>query len=489
MSFRKAATSGEVGSRYTPTYVLLLALLLIPGCGLLTAESLKKGDAGEKNKSSDQPNIVFILTDDMRKDELEHMPKTKKLLQEQGTTFDNTFVSYSLCCPARATFLTGKYTHNHHVLTNAPGDRGGEKRFRELGGDESTIATWLNKAGYTTAHVGKYMNGYSDTYIPPGWDEWYTLVGAYHINQRINSNGEIKDHDVSSLEDVLWQKIEGFLSRSAGSAEPFYLQVNTHAPHEPPSFPPTYSDKFPNVRAPRPPSFSEKEISDKPMWVRAQNWISKEEQRDIDEMYRDRLRSLAVVDDVVAWTVQSLRETGELDNTYIFFTSDNGFHLGEHRIKAGKWTPYEEAIRIPLVVRGPGVPSDEYREEMVINNDFAPTFAEIGGARSPEVDGRSFLPLLRGESVPWRKRFLIESWHANLPSSPPTYQAVRTQDMLYTEYEADPVEQELYDLNKDPHELQNIHQTADPDLVNKLKSELTDLVRCKGAECRAAEDR
>ena len=229
---------------HLPVIVLFVVFLVLG----LPGEGPPANDAAVAAQD-DPPNIVFIMTDDMAKTDLKHMPKTKKLLVDQGTTFDNAFVTYSLCCPARATFLRGQYAHNHRVLTNAIYDRGGEPRFRELGSDKSTVATWLNDAGYRTAHVGKYMNGYDSTYVPPGWDEWYTLVGRFHVNQRLNENGEIKNYDKSSVDDVLKQKAAQFLSRNAGN-EPFYLQVSTHAPHGPTSYPPRHADKFAGAKPP-----------------------------------------------------------------------------------------------------------------------------------------------------------------------------------------------------------------------------------------------
>lgn len=191
--------------------------------------------------------------------------------------------------------------------------------------------------------------------------------------------------------------------------------------------------------------------------------------------------------------VKTLQKEGKLKNTYIVFTSDNGYHLGGHRIQIGKWTPYEEAIRIPLVVRGPGVPAGKVRPEMVLNNDFAPTFADIGEADTPNfVDGTSFVPLLKrssGESpqLRWRKRFLVESWHADLPSSPPTYQAVRTKNMIYTEYRTRPIQRELYGLRTDPYQLTSKHRTKNRELVRRLDGQLSRLAKCSGEECRAAE--
>lgn len=439
---------------------------------------------------AEPPNIVFILTDDMRKDDLSYMPNTRNLIQRRGTTFDNAFVTYSLCCPARATFLRGQYTHNHRVLTNAPSEHGSEVWFRKMGRDKSTVATWLDDAGYKTAHVGKYMNAYDDGYVPPGWDEWYTLSGPFHKELKLNENGMTRSYATSYIDEVLRKKADGFLKRNLPKADPVFLQVSTHAPHGPASYPPRYKDKFSNVKAPRPPSFNERNVSDKPGWLKPKNNIGKSDRNFIDTRHRDRLRSLLVVDDLVKDVTDNLRDAGELDNTYIVFTSDNGYHLGEHRIKVGKWTPYEEAIRIPLVVRGPGVPVGETRNEMVLNNDFAPTFADVGGAKIPGfVDGRSFKQLMQGKTPPWRKRFLVESWHSNLPSSPPSYQAVRTQNTIYTEYRraGKVTDRELYSLRRDPYQLTSIHRTKNRKLVRSLDRQLSRLVKCKGAECRRAE--
>lgn len=462
----------------------LMLVFYVPG-------SPRPGDEEAGNialAQAEPPNIVFILTDDMRKDDLRYMPKTRKLIKRHGTTFDNAFVTYSLCCPARATFLRGQYTHNHRVLTNAPSEHGSEVWFRRLGRDQSTVATWLDDAGYRTAHVGKYMNSYDDGYVPPGWDEWYTLSGQFHKDLKLNENGQIRSYATPYIDEVLRKKAGGFLKRNLPKTQPVFLQVSTHAPHTPARYPPRYKDKFSKVKAPRPTSFNERNVSDKPGWIRSKNTIGKKGQRTIDARHRDRLRSLLVVDDIVKDVTTTLRDAGELNNTYIVFTSDNGFHLGEHRIKVGKWTPYEEAIRIPLVVRGPSVPTGKTRSEMIINNDFAPTFADIGDAKIPNfVDGKSFVPLLQGKTPAWRKRFLVESWHSNLPSSPPKYQAVRTFNKTYTEYRTNPVERELYNLRRDPYQLNSMHRTKNRKLVRALDRQLSRLVKCKGSECRRAE--
>jgi arylsulfatase A-like enzyme len=247
----------------------------------------------------------------------------------------------------------------------------------------------------------------------------------------------------------------------------------------------------------------------------------------MEELHRRRLQSMLAVDDMVGDLVKALHDSGELDNTYIVFTSDNGFHLGQHRLGAGKWTPYEEDIRVPLIVRGPGVPEGEILHHMVLNNDLAPTFADLAGAEPPSfADGRSLKPLLTDDPTPlkdWRQRFLIEAvaerggegrstfvnesevtplltgdplpndWRRSSATTAqssekwgrPWMKALRTNNYLYVEYKTG--EHELYDLRKDPHELNNMYATAPPEITQRLEAQLDALRQCSAAECRAAE--
>jgi arylsulfatase A-like enzyme len=247
----------------------------------------------------------------------------------------------------------------------------------------------------------------------------------------------------------------------------------------------------------------------------------------MEELYRKRLQSMLSVDDMIKDLIKALHDSGELDNTYIVFTSDNGFHLGQHRLGAGKWTPYEEDIRIPLIVRGPGVPEGETLHHLVLNNDLAPTFADLAGAEPPSfVDGRSLVPLLTEDPTPlkdWRQRFVIESVaeRSGVPQPPfitestvvplltgdplpsnwrrtsaasaqsseewgrPWLKALRTNNYLYVDYKTG--EHELYDLRKDPYELNNMYATARPEITQRLEAQLDALRQCSAAECRAAE--
>ena len=514
--------------------MLLACCFALAGC-FPQAEETLRDDKKEKPKP---PNVVLILADDLafgdvNKGTLKHMPNLRALM-ERGTTFENAFATNSLCCPSRATILRGQYTHNHQILHNQP-PLGGAERFRHSGGDGSTMATWVEERGYSTAFFGKYLNGYVGTYVPPGWGEWNAVSGNF-LSDDLNENGHIVSYDADRyhLDDVLSEKASGYAERSARPDPPFFtadrpflMWIGTKAPHQPATPAPRHEDAYPDVSPPRPPSFDESDVSDKPGWISDNPPLSLEQKRYMEELYRKRLQSMLAVDDMIGDLIGALRKSGKLENTYIVFTSDNGFHLGQHRLSAGKWTAYEEDIRIPLVVRGPGVPEGRTLRHAVLTNDIAPTFADLAGVEAPPfVDGRSLKPLLEDEPTPledWRKRFLIEGvaergdvstplvdesevtpvltgdplpndWRRSSAKSAkvseawgrPWMKALRTNNYLYVEYKTG--EHELYDLEEDPHELRNLYATAPADLKRRLEEQLDALRKCSAEECRAAED-
>jgi arylsulfatase A-like enzyme len=462
---------------------MLLILLALSGC------------AAPEQGDDEKPNIVFILTDDMSLADFEYMTQTRQLFAQQGRIFENTFVTHSLCCPSRASTLRGQYTHNHQVLTNARPE-GGFETFRSMGHEDSTVATWLKSGGYQTVLIGKYLNGYGrddPSYVPPGWEEWYAKPGAFeYYDYELNENGELVSYgseEEDYLTDVLSGHATDFVRRAASEDQPFFAYVAPTAPHGPSTPAERHKSTFANKEAPRPPSFNEEDVSDKPTWVQEFEPVSERELSQIDDRYQERLESMLAVDEMVASLVEELEAAGELDNTYIFFTSDNGYHLGEHRI-SGKRTAYEEAVRVPLAALGPGVPAGNSVEQLVLNIDFAPTFAELVGVSTPEfVDGWSLVPLLRGTLPPsWRSGFLIEHWNGGggQPQETPTYAAIRTESHKYVEYITG--EKELYDLFADPYELDSLYESAEPALVNDLSSRLEALKDCGGQTCREAED-
>jgi len=441
----------------------------------------------------------------MRADDLEYMPKTQERLAQEGTTFSNAFVSYSQCCPSRASILRGQYTHNHQVLSNAAPD-GGFEKFYVQGHEGSTVATWLQSAGYSTVLMGKYLNGYPGSgdasYVPPGWDEWYGRIESVNVSGYkdyfLNENGSVVFHgnsDDDYYTDVLARTAQDYVRRIAPTEQPFFMYVAVGAPHVPQTPARRHKDMLAGETVPRSPSFNEADVSDKPRLIRRLSSLTNDEIAEVDETYRDRLRSLQAVDEMVEQLIDELQEQGVLDNTYIIFMSDNGREQGEHRIKEGKSRPYEESIRVPLVVRGPGVPAEHTSSEVALNTDLAPTFADLAGATAPDfIDGRSLKPLLSAKKPPttWRDAFLIESYpggeadNAEKQTDRRSFFGIRTSQYKYVEYVTGT--KELYDLPADPYELDNYYQDVDPALYDNLQSRLEALKSCAGASCQEAED-
>jgi arylsulfatase A-like enzyme len=454
-----------------------------------TGDGFLRENQGAVAQTAERPNFVVVMTDDLDERSMEQLVGIRSIMNANGVNFENAFVNYALCCPSRASFFRGQYPHNHGITSDDA--KLGAPRFRQLGRDQSTIATWLKSAGYRTKYLGKYLNGYSGSYVPPGWDEWSAFVNCACDNVVYEGGRNVQLAGNST--DVFAEKASDFIRRSSANPEvPFFVMVGTRAPHRPPEVASRYSNSFSNAQLPqRPssPSFDEEDVSDKPQWVQSHPPLTQAKIDREQTLYRQRLRSMLPVEDLLRKVIATLEQSGELDNTYIFFTSDNGFHQGQHRLVGGdKKTPYEEDIGVPLMVRGPGVPAGEVREELVLNNDFAPTIAELAGASIPdpkEVDGSSFAPLLSGSPPSsWRTAFLEEGWR---PQSPPvpTNKAVRTQDHILIEYNTG--EKELYDLNADPYQLQSKPRTGNEQLYSTLQTRLNALKACSGAACRSAE--
>jgi len=312
---------------------VLVGLLISAGLRIVLGHQDRSPNQG----AGSRPNILFILTDDMRASDLQYMPNTQNLLEKQGVKFTNAWVTRSLCCPSRSTILRGQYAHNHNVWTNVY-PSGGFWKFHDQGLENSTIATWLDDTGYDTVLIGKYLNPYGldragnyapTTYVPPGWDRWYAWEGTYRGTQLkydINENGRVatyyrsKTHDT----DLDTQTAERFIRQTAGSA-PFFMHLSPNAPHDPAYYAPRHANEFSDTPLPGPPSFNEKDVSDKPAWVRNRPLLTSTNVQYLTKLYRDRLRTLQSVDEMVGRLVAALRDTGELSNTYIVFTSDNGF--------------------------------------------------------------------------------------------------------------------------------------------------------------------
>ena len=378
-----------------PVYLaIFLLFVVVAGCSGVETSGSGISQAEEAETLTNQPNIVFILADDLDLASIGKMPQINALLAKEGASFEEASVSYPICCPARATILTGLYSHNHDVRGNKR-PVGGFEKFRDEGLEEDTIPARLQEEGYQTALIGKYLNGYGaddPTHVPPGWDEWYAKLGRYeYYDYEMNENGEVVSYgseEEDYLTDVLSGQATDFVRRAATEEDPFFAYVAPTTPHSPSAHAERHEGAFADEEAPRSPSFDEEDVSDKPSWIQDLDPISEKEDSRIDNRSRERLEAMLAVDEMVGSLVEELEAAGELENTYIFFTSDNGFHLGTHRLGHGKKTPYEEAARVPLFVRGPGVPAGSSVEELVLNTDLAPTFAELAGVSYP-ADGRS----------------------------------------------------------------------------------------------------
>ena len=414
--------------------------------------------------ASGQPNIVLVLTDDQRWDTVGVMPNVRRELAARGVTFSNAFAVNPLCCPSRASFLTGDYSHTTGVYNNV-GPHGGVTWFD----DSSTLATWLADAGYRTGFVGKYLNGYRQDFVPPGWHRWVGYAGGF-FGYRLNVDGVVVPfgygpYDYST--DVFTREAISFVEASPG---PFFLLYAPYAPHGPATPAPRHLDAFADLAPWRPRSHNERNVADKPRWLRARAPLTQDEVASLDDFRRRQLASILAVDDGVGALVAELRRSGRLANTVIVFASDNGLLWGEHRQANRKVSAFEESIRIPLVVRYDAlVRRGREDARLVTNIDLAPTLAELAGVPAPRTDGRSLVPLLASAdaraTTPWRDRFLVEHLRGRFATAEvPTYCAVRDRRFKYVVYSTR--EEELYDLAADPHE--QVNRARSPALRRSL---------------------
>jgi N-acetylglucosamine-6-sulfatase len=516
--------------------------------------------------SRTKPNIILVLMDDLNAnlyDNPDRFPVFANELVSKGTSFTNAFVVDSLCCPSRASLLRGQYPHNTGVISNTPPD-GGLYKFNQQGLENSTVATWLQSGGYRTGFFGKYLNGYGDlrempnlarTYIPPGWNEWVAPLGGPHTlvngksrdpyklyNYDLNYNGKLLSYSNNNedyLTDVLTRSAANFISTSNGD-KPFFMFISPYVPHLPATTAVRYRDKFTNAVLPKSPSFNTAG-TEEPNWMTGpwenaksrygvSNFTSQQVNM-MQDIYRKQLRSMLPVEDMISDIISKLKETGELDNTYIIFTSDNGFHLGQHRLPPGKGTAYDTDTKVNLVVRGPGIAAAKKSSDFVSNIDIAPTIAKLANVSIPSfVDGNSFSNVLLNKPDSYdRKEVLIEhlgtikktaarsdeldpdddtviiqeenifqrtaSGLINRPPSDPNsmirpnvslYRALRTSNYLYVNYYVTG-QRQLFDLRVDPYQNKNLYNEAmrnNPGLIKSLQERLEYLSNCRGAACK-----
>jgi N-acetylglucosamine-6-sulfatase len=465
----------------------LVLLLSSIGLAFVLLWAVYGGSALVADQTGPQPNIVFILADDMRYDDLAYMPKTRNLLGSQGMTFSKAFVAKPLCCPSRTSILTGMYTHNHKVWFNGSGTEAGWQGFKAQGHERDNLATRLSGAGYRTGLFGKYFPNYDGSSMPPGWNDWFGLYGDNYYNWAANDNGTHRRYGSTASDystDVISNEAQSFIDASVAQGKPFFAYVGVAAPHYPITPAPRDLHTYDGLKAPRPPSFNEADVSDKPSWIRSLPKLSASQIAQIDTRQENRAETLQALDDLVEGVVNKLNSAEVLNNTYIFLTSDNGFEMGEHRIFDGKRQPYEESARVPLLMRGPEVAVGSTTDKLVLNIDFFPTFADLGGLQTPSyVDGRSLGPVLNGNATTWRTAILLETRFES--GTGKNFYAIRTSDgRKYVEYGGG--FRVLYNLNTDPHELSNTYKATSP--PTSLAERLQALKGCKGDSCRAAED-
>jgi N-acetylglucosamine-6-sulfatase len=468
------------------------------------------------------PNVVVITADDQTLEMFNRrtMPRTFRLMVDQGTRFSDFIATTPECCPSRAAFITGQYGHNNGVLHNSYGG---------LNEKPNVLPAWLQAHGYRTAHVGKYLNGYERsltrvTDAAPGWDEWFTLLQLKYYGYDVaTGTGAVRfRHRPSDYATrVLTQRATGWLDRFLPRPRPLYLQLDEFAPHfgagdkggrcdHAPVPAPRDRDRYRNAQLPPKPSFNEPQNADKSGLVRTLPRLDRTERRAAVERYRCALATLQGLDRSVAAVFRALREAGELDRTMVVFWSDNGFYYGEHRIPDEKQFPYEEGIHLPLAIRLPGDlagRTPRVVREPVANIDLAPTILEAAGATPclgddcRVLDGRSLLPLLTNRGAPWppqRPLAVEEGLTSNHEpyERPCEYSGVRVDGRILIHVltaalpnlPCRPVDQyEYYDLRSDPYQLQNMYETAsgaDRRHLPRMRSLLERLSDCAGIRLR-----
>jgi N-acetylglucosamine-6-sulfatase len=507
-----------------------VGLALAALAGLIAFALATGGPGASAQGNSEPPNIIFIQTDDQTLESFRSgvMPNTVKLIGGSGgTTFTNAVVSTPLCCPSRVATLTGQYGHNNGVLSNNPGYAGLTDRG-------SVLPAWLQESGYVTAHVGKWLHQFEKVQKPktkpaPGWDEWYTALEprAYYDYTLYVNGGKVHygDADRDHLTDVLTRTSVKLIRKYVPRDKPLFLELDQYAPHAGPGRTktkclnapvPSPGDEglFKNEELPKPPSFNEEDISDKPSFIKDLPSLSDKQISSIEKRYRCTLASLAGVDSGVKKIWRALGQTGERDNTILVFMSDNGFFFGEHRLAKSKFRVYEEAIRVPLAIRVPpallGGNAVGEVDQPVANIDLAPTLLELAGADPCAatggcrvMDGRSLLDVMTGSLAGWPqdRAIEIEFKEKGVPSelsASCTFAAVRTATEIFVEHTSVPEpggqscrpadEGERYDLANDPYELDNQFpaQPGSPaaQAQEALEQRLDQLRTCAGIEGR-----
>jgi arylsulfatase A-like enzyme len=466
------------------------------------AASCGRSSAGAADDGSEtgvgttaHPNIIFVLTDDLAMNLVPYMPHVLQM-QKDGATFTNYFVVDSLCCPSRTSMFTGRYPHNSGVFTNT-GDDGGYATYLARGNDPQTFAVALSAGGYRTAMMGKFLNGYEPAMnqASMGWTQWDVAGNGYpEFNYNLNQDGKLVHYGKTPadyLTDVISGLGQTFVSLKA--AKPFLVELASFAPHAPYIPAARHANLFAGLTYPRTPAFNAPHTAADPAWLQAVPPLKPANITAINTDFRMRAQAVQAVDEMIGALQQQLVASGRDKDTYIFFASDNGYHMGEHAQLPGKQTAFDTDIHVPLVVTGPGVPPGLKIDQMVQNIDLCPTFAELAQTPPPAtVNGRSLVPLLQGGAVAdWRNVVLVEhhdpKFDATDPDAdtgtvknPATYEAIRTATTVYVEYVTG--ETEYHDRTTDPDELANTAASLPAATVAKLHATIAAIAGCRTAD-------
>ena len=476
---------------------------------------------------SDKPNIVFLLTDDqdVTANSLDYMPKLNKLLRQEGMEFVNYFVPTGLCCPSRATIISGQFCHNTKIwdngdLNNQTYQSGGFKKAVDEGLEKTTIATQLKAAGYETFLIGKYLNGYSDSqanHVPPGWDHWHGMTDTAYFGPHFSNDGKLlKTSKETYQTDYIGAQALSMLKKR-DTKKPFFIYISPFAPHAPSLPAPRHAKLFPNITAPRNPSYnpSDEIQKQKPSWLKRLPPLTADQLNNVDNFYRNRLRALQAVDELLENLTLFLHKEEIANNTFLFYMGDNGQHLGDYRLPPGKRQAYDTDIRVPFLARGPGIEEGVKVTEIVMSIDLFPTWIDLASGSLPpdyEPDGQSIVPFLKGSTPTqpavniFRSVGLAEMYggSSNMGAAYKglagfeknrfwnnTYQAIRVingsdwaanANWMYAEWCTG--EREFYNMSDDPHQVNNIVEEIDSSLLKNLSALVEAYGKCVGKSCR-----